>query len=255
MGQLRNEDNVTINEVTVSHRALKNSPHDACTWDPHGIRGVSMDGGHWYSNESTVVRSVNVSIGGVSFECDAGMLDILADPQSRKELVQRSLQAQAEKEALEASLHDWVANKERSTENGTAWQCKRCTSWVVTDPTPEGAEGLPIGGCIGRPPTDQEKQRQNAQAAVQAIGRQLMELHERARMLLQNEALPTDVVAAFGAAANIEKALAAIPIKPNLTNAGAPVTEARVTVERVEPPVVVGISPANSTPFAEPKAN
>ena len=192
MGQLRNgEHNVTINEVTVSHRAAKNSPHDACTWDLQGIRGVVLDGGQYFSGDTTVVRSVNVTIGGVSFECDAGMLDVLGDPASRKELVERSLAAQAEKDAREASLHDWQEDEGKRTEHAAAWQCKRCTGWCAG---PKELE-LPAGGCLGRAPTEQEKRQQDAGVAIQELGRRLQAIHEQVRMALQGGAKPADAIA------------------------------------------------------------
>lgn len=191
MGQLRNADhNVTINEVTVSHRALRNSPHDALTWDLQGIRGVVIDNQNWFSNDSTVIRSVNVTFDGVSFECDAGMLDVLSDPAVRKELVEKSLAAQREKEALEASLHDWkeqaiagvVAELGPNDERMRRLRCERCTGWVVM---PEGGE-LPQGGCLGRAPTDEEKRRQDVAAAIQQFGRNLEAIHDRAVQALRN---------------------------------------------------------------------
>lgn len=204
MGQLRNADhNVTINEVTVSHRAVRNSPHDALTWDLQGIRGVVIDDKNWFSNDSTVVRSVNVTFDGVSFECDAGMLDVLSDPEVRKRLVEEALAAQREKDALAASLHDWKEAEEKRTEHAAAWQCSRCQGWVVG---PKNLE-LPQGGCIGRPPTEQEKRQADAAAAVQEIGRRLMAVHERARVLLQNGEPVPNVVKAFDGLAAVDQAL------------------------------------------------
>lgn len=196
MGKLSNgADGVTINEVTVSHRATKNSPHDALTWEPHGIRGVSMDGIHVHSNATTIVRSVNISVGGVSFECDTSMLDVLSDKEARDSLVVRSLVAQAEKDAREKSLHEWVEDAAKaSTFEGqamVAYQCKRCTSWVVGSKEME----KPAGGCLGRAPTDKEKRQQNAQAAIQDLGRRLQAIHETARCGLQNGLDVEDVIA------------------------------------------------------------
>jgi hypothetical protein len=209
MGQLRNADhNVTINEVTVSHRALKNSPHDALTWDIQGIRGVVIDGQNWFTNDSTVVRSVNVTFDGVSFECDAGMLDVLSDPAVRKELVEKSLAAQREREALEASLHEWRKDEKQSTAVKAAWQCRRCKGWVATDPEVAQEDApLPQGGCLGREATPEEKKQQDAKAAIQELGRRLMALHERARVLLQNGAPADDVVAAFLGLSGVDEAL------------------------------------------------
>lgn len=191
MGKLSNgADGVTLNEVTVSFRATKNSPHDALTWDPHGIRGVTMDGGHWYTNGVQVVRSVNLTVGGVSFECDETMLDVLADKEARESLVTRSLAAQAEKERQEASKHDWVEREEKRTEHAQAWQCSRCGGWVV------GPKELdrPEVGCLGRLPTDQEKRQQDVKAAIQEFGRTLQAIHERAVVCLRRGMDPEKVL-------------------------------------------------------------
>jgi len=206
MGKLRNgDDGVTINEFTASTRATKNSPHDVVTWDPHAIRGVTMDGHQVFSGDTTVVRSVNVSIGGVSFECDPSMLDVLADKDARQSLVMRSLEAQAEKDQLEASRHEWVEDEDKRTASGAAWQCTRCKGWVVG---PTNLE-RPAGGCIGREPNEQEKRQQDAQVALQELGRRLQAIHDLAREALQNGALPINVMGAvdlgssFGALAKL----------------------------------------------------
>jgi len=67
----------------------------------------------------------------------------------------------------------------------------------------------PQGGCIGRPPTDEEKKQQDARVAIQELGRRLQALHERARVLLQNRAPVDDVVASFLSLSAVDEALKA----------------------------------------------
>jgi len=172
MGQLRNEDGVTINEITVSHRALKNSPHDAVTWDRAGIRGVNIDGKLWAAGPDTVIHAVNVTFDGVSVQCGPEYLGMLADKEFRGEFVAKVKAAHAEQEAREKVAlvpHDWQKRLDRDAEtdgNLRHWQCSKCEQWVAVKvkgvPDEDEARVLEVAadidagkgptGCLEKPP-------------------------------------------------------------------------------------------------------
>jgi hypothetical protein len=155
MGQLRNGDGVTINEITVSHRALSNSPHDACTFDPgHGIRGVNMGGKLWVASEDTVIRTVNVSFDGVSVECNADFLLMLSDVEFRKEFVAKVKAEHTAKEAAEQVPHVWEKRpeKDKAHPGFRAWQCFVCKQWVSVKLADDGADEYAADMDAGKGP-------------------------------------------------------------------------------------------------------
>lgn len=163
MGQLRNGNGVTINEITVSHRALANSPHDAVTFDPqNGIRGVNIGGRIWAASEDTAIRSVNVAFDGVSVDCDTNFLMMLSDEAFRKEFVAKIKAEHAAKELAEAVPHVWEKRPEKDAANPgfRAWQCFKCERWcsvkLADEGMPEFAAEMDDGqgplGCTGVPP-------------------------------------------------------------------------------------------------------
>jgi hypothetical protein len=163
MGQLRNGDGVVINEVTVSHRAMSNSPHDALTFDPRdGIRGVNIGGKLWAKTDDTVIRSVNVSFDGVSIECGVDMLMVMSDVEARNALVAKvKAEAKAQEEA-EARPHQMESRPEKDLENPgyRAWRCTACEQWCSVKLDVDGAvefakardAGEPLLGCAGASP-------------------------------------------------------------------------------------------------------
>lgn len=163
MGQLRNGDGVVINEVTVSHRAMSNSPHDALTFDPRdGIRGVNIGGKLWAKTEDTVIRSVNVSFDGVSIDCGVDMLMVMSDVEARNALVAKvKAEAKAQEEA-EARPHQMESRPEKELENPgyRVWQCTACEQWCSVKLDVDGAvefakardAGEPLLGCAGASP-------------------------------------------------------------------------------------------------------
>ncbi len=163
MGQLRNGDGVTINEITVSHRALSNSPHDACVFDPReGIRGVNIGGKLWTASEDTVIRTVNVSFDGVSVECNTEFLMMLSDLDFRREFVAKCKADRAAAEAAETVPHVWEKRPEKdfADPGSRSWQCFKCQGWISVQLATEGAEDVvaemdagngPLG-CRGIPP-------------------------------------------------------------------------------------------------------
>lgn len=162
MGQIRNGDGVVINEVTVSHRAIHNSPHDACTFDPgSGIRGVQLAGKLYAPSEDTVIRSVNVSFDGVSVECNTDFLMMLSDEAFRKDFVAKCKASAAETERNATVAHEWEARPEKEAEHPgyRAWQCGVCEQWTTVKLDTPGAEeyaaqvdaGDGPKGCSGAP--------------------------------------------------------------------------------------------------------
>lgn len=162
MGQLRNGEGVVINEITVSHRALSNSPHDALTFDPReGIRGVNIGGKLWTKSDDTVIRSVNVSFDGVSVECGVDMLMVMSDPGARRALVERVKAEHKAQEEAQARPHRFEQRPEKDAENPgyRAWQCGVCLQWASVKLDVPGATeyaaardaGEELMGCMGAP--------------------------------------------------------------------------------------------------------
>ncbi len=151
-GKDRNGKDVTINEVTLSIRAVSNSPHDAVTFDAgNGIRGVNLGGRVLVNSEDTAIRSVNISFDGVSVDCPLDFLLMLADCEFREAFVARIKREHEEKEALADGLgaHDWegAATNPQALANETAhpgfraWQCALCKVWTsVKALTPESTD-------------------------------------------------------------------------------------------------------------------
>ncbi len=148
MGMIKNGDGVTINEVTVSHRAMSNSPHDAVTFDPgKGIRGVNIGGQVWHASEDTVIRSVNVSFDGVSVDCNTEFLQMLSDKEFRAALVARTKAAheeQAKREELGLADHIWEEDKAKAVEfpGFRGWQCALCKQWTSLKMSDAEAEDI-----------------------------------------------------------------------------------------------------------------
>jgi len=163
MGTIRNDHGVTINEITVSHRALANSPHDAVVFNPRdGIRGVNIGGKVWAASDDTVIRSVNISFDGVSVECNTEFLMMLSDLDFRKEFVAKCKADRAAAEAAEMVPHVWEQRPEKDFANpgSRSWQCFKCQGWISVQLATEGAKELaaemdagkgPLG-CRGIPP-------------------------------------------------------------------------------------------------------
>lgn len=175
MGQLRNGDGVVINEITVSHRAVSNSPHDGVTFDPgNGIRGVNIGGRVWTASEDTVIRTVNVSFDGVSVECNTDFLMMLSDLTFRAEFVAKVKASHEE----ENRPHLWqprrdldrdvvgVTTSPASEPHVRTWQCQKCEQFTSVDMSKAGADEVaaqidagqgPLG-CPGAPPPHVEPQ-------------------------------------------------------------------------------------------------
>jgi len=208
MGSYQNDrDKVVINEVTVSFRALKNSPHDSFTYDENGgFRGVNLDGKHFFASQDTAIRSVNASFDGVSLECDVNACMLMKDPEHRASLVKRAkdeaARQEAEQKAIAAAANvmhvlEPQPDKEKDNPGYRVWRCQVCRKWTSVRADADGAgdfiaaveRGDGFGGCLG-PPEDEDAGGAQQASVGQVMGEIAERLTEVAHDAAANAVIP-----------------------------------------------------------------